>query len=162
MTTNDSDSNLFSFKDDEIEPADLEKRLRAQATERPSNDRWWPVYGQAIGGESAGDGDTLRQQIDHHLASVQRLLAASGTRTEPILASSPATRLPLIGRLWGAIRQQVHGLILFYLNRQRADQAEITHHLLQAVTALERDNRRLSEQLARLEAESAGSPTDDR
>lgn len=45
----------------------------------------------------------------------------------PVLAASPATRLPLIGKVWQLIRHHAHELVCFYVNRL-ADHTATTHH----------------------------------
>lgn len=56
--------------------------------------------------------------------------------THPVLAPSPATSLPLLGRLWTLIRSQTHHLVLFYVNRNLAHQTQTTHLLSTALHEL--------------------------
>lgn len=150
--------------DDEIDPAVLAQTLQERAAQRPADPSWWPRYGDSVD-RVDGSADEHRQQLDHHLQRARRLMTDDGALSKPLLASSPATRLPILGRLWQTMRQQAHTLILFYVNRQRGRQAEIDHHLLQTIALLEKENRRLSERLAQLESgtppSESPSSTDD-
>ncbi len=49
---------------------------------------------------------------------------------------SPATRLPVIGRVWATIRQEVHELVLFYVNRAVRQQVMVNRSLVQVVNQL--------------------------
>ncbi len=82
----------------------------------------------------------------YHLRQVNEMETAVTTL---VLAPSPATRLPLLGRLWGLIRQQVHELVLFYVNRSGARQARLENHL---VSLLNEQTRLLQLQQVEIEA----------
>lgn len=71
--------------------------------------------------------------------------------TAPVLAASPATRLPLFGRLWALIREQAHSLVLFYVNRSLAQQTAVNRHLVGAVSELTRQVEEQQRTIARLE-----------
>lgn len=133
---------LFQFKDDVIDPAALEKKLRQQVIGIPPKAEWWPRYGVSAEDEdlSAEGADQL---IKHHLQYARRLLNNEPDFAVGTAASSPVTRLPVIGPLWRLMRQQAHALVMYYLDRQRAHQAEINHHLLEAIAALGKENGRL-------------------
>jgi hypothetical protein len=66
-------------------------------------------------------------RLYYHLRQLNDLETAV---TTPNLAPSPTARLPLLGSLWGLIRQQVHELILYYVNRSAARQARLESHLI--------------------------------
>lgn len=57
---------------------------------------------------------------------------------EPILAPSPATQTPVLGRLWGRIRGEMHNLVLFYVNRSVRDQNRLNVNLISAMNELTR------------------------
>jgi hypothetical protein len=54
------------------------------------------------------------------------------------LAPSPATRMPVIGRLWGTIRREMHNLVLFYVNRSVRDQNQLNVNLISTLNELTR------------------------
>lgn len=60
------------------------------------------------------------------------------TAVGPVLAPSPATQMPILGRLWGLIRGEMHNLILFYVNRSVADQNQLNVNLVSALNELTR------------------------
>jgi hypothetical protein len=85
-------------------------------------------------------------RLYYHLRQLNNLETAV---TTPNLAPSPATRLPLLGSLWGLIRQQVHELILYYVNRSAARQARQESHL---ISLLNEQTRLLMAQQAEIDA----------
>ena len=85
----------------------------------------------------------------HHLHLANKLY--TDVETESILASSPATRLPLIGNLWGTIREQAHSLVRFYVNRAVAHEVEVNRHLVNALNLLTAENQRQQRAIAELE-----------
>jgi hypothetical protein len=60
------------------------------------------------------------------------------TAVEPVLAPSPATQMPILGRLWELIRGEMHNLVLFYVNRAVADQNQLNVNLVSALNELTR------------------------
>jgi hypothetical protein len=56
----------------------------------------------------------------------------------PILAPSPATRMPVVGRIWQTIRGEMHNLVLFYVNRSVRDQSQLNVNLVSALNELTR------------------------
>lgn len=66
-----------------------------------------------------------------------------------VLASSPATRMPVIGRLWGTIRREMHNLVLFYVNRSVRDQNHLNVNLISTLNEL---TRVVQEQRVQIEA----------
>jgi len=63
-----------------------------------------------------------------------------------LLAESPATRLPIIGRLWKLIRGGAHQLVLFYVNRHANHQFNVNRNVvsvLNNMTALVQDQQQM-------------------
>jgi len=52
------------------------------------------------------------------------------------LVSSPATRIPVLGRIWQLIRGGAHGLVLFYVNRAVTHQTEINRQLVSVLNRM--------------------------
>jgi hypothetical protein len=69
------------------------------------------------------------------------------------LAPSPATRMPVIGRLWGTIRREMHNLVLFYVNRSVRDQNQLNVNLISALNELTRVVQKQRAELESLRAE---------
>lgn len=76
----------------------------------------------------------VNEAVKHYLAGAKRALEAA--ETAPNLASSPATSVPILGKLWGRIRGQMHELILFYVNRSGATSGRVDGQLIQAIETL--------------------------
>ena len=57
-------------------------------------------------------------------------------KTEPELQPSPATRIPVIGRIWQLIRDQAHDLVLFYVNRAVTHEVDIDRHMVSVLNSL--------------------------
>lgn len=72
--------------------------------------------------------------IAHHLKAARSALA--NVETKPNLASSPATATPVLGKLWGRIRGQMHELVLFYVNRLGGTSGRVDGQLIEAIEEL--------------------------
>jgi len=57
---------------------------------------------------------------------------------EPDLAPSPTTQTPVLGRLWGRIRGEMHNLVLFYVNRSVSDQNRLNINLVSVMNEMTR------------------------
>jgi polyhydroxyalkanoate synthesis regulator phasin len=55
-----------------------------------------------------------------------------------LLAPSPATRVPIFGKLWQTVRGQFHELILFYVNRAVSHEIKLDNHIISALNELTR------------------------
>lgn len=86
----------------------------------------------------------------------QQLKALQGRKpveTEVFLAESPATGIPVIGRIWRTVRRSLHELVLFYVNRLVRDQAQRETHLLNIVNELTRLTIQQEQEIIRLRQE---------
>lgn len=81
--------------------------------------------------------------------------------TFPILAPSPAMRIPILGWLWSFIRLQAHQLILFYLHRQAAHTVQINQQLLTLLHELVRLNVAQQEKIDQLQQKLESHPPID-
>ncbi len=68
-----------------------------------------------------------------------------------ILAPSPVSRLPLIGKLWNRIRYYAHRLVAFYTQRAILQQATVNQELLDSLENLTDLTIDLSRKVERLE-----------
>ena len=145
---------LIEIDDPEIDPAaimaEIEARIAARRAEE--EERPFPSYGVTPCPEEPSD-----LPHDPNLYFYLRRLNESfaGIDTEPILAPSPATRTPIVGKLWGAIRHEVHALILFYVNRAVAQQVAVNRSTVSIVNELTRQLEAQQRQIRRLERELA-------
>lgn len=73
--------------------------------------------------------------LAHHLQMANEL---EPPPMSPVLAESPATRMPLLGSLWQLVRRQFHELILFYVNRSASHETRLDNHLISALNELTR------------------------
>jgi hypothetical protein len=76
--------------------------------------------------------------------------------TGVLLAESPATGIPIIGRIWRTVRRSLHELVLFYVNRLVRDQTQRDTHLFNVVNELTRLTIQQEQELARLRDELRG------
>lgn len=137
-----AETRLLKFEDPELSPAELEREAvsalarRARSAETEINldslprfdDPYTPLTVDQL--SQLNDGETLR----FHLHMLNRVVDV--VESEPHLAPSSATALPIVGRLWGAIRGQMHQLVLFYVNRSVNQQLRVNHHLVEMVNHL--------------------------
>ncbi len=96
------------------------------------------------------------ESIASHLQQALELMQHQDTA--PVFAPSPAARLPVLGRLWALMRAQAHQLVLFYVNRQAAQSAQINQHLLHALTELAQLLTAQQETITRLQGEKSDAP----
>ncbi len=76
--------------------------------------------------------------------------------TDILLAESPATGIPIIGRLWRTLRRNLHELVLFYVNRLVRDQAQRETLMLNIVNELTRLTVQQEQEITRLREELRG------
>jgi hypothetical protein len=70
--------------------------------------------------------------------------------TEPEIASSVATRLPLIGPIWRLIRHEAHHLVLFYVKRIVSHNALLQGHVVSTLNEMTRLIQAQEEEIVRL------------
>ena len=142
--------SIVEIRDPEVDVdaimAELRHRLDARRAELGDEEPTYPPFGLApLPDPPAG--------LPHDAALYQELRILNATfnnaETAPNLAQSPATQVPVAGKVWGVLRRQVHELILFYVNRQLAHQVTVNRSL---VSVLNRLTAELAEQRRDLEA----------
>ena len=113
--------------------ARIEERLRQRRAELGPVSRHFPTFqAQAPVPQATAAGEN-NQRLHDVLRQLQQLPPPA---THPALSSSPATRLPLLGRFWALMRSQAHQLVLFYVNRHLAHQAQTNHLVSNALHEL--------------------------
>jgi hypothetical protein len=88
--------------------------------------------------------------LEHNLQQVNQM---DPPPTTPVLAVSPATRVPLLGDLWQLVRGQFHELVLFYVNRAASHQTKVDNHIINTLNELTRIIQTQQEEIERLQDE---------
>jgi hypothetical protein len=147
--------DLIEIHDPEIDPqsimTEIRQRIQSRRLEQGYDNRTFPAFGAAMVCPEPPDGLPYSPDLYHHLRQVNSLYAEVETAT--ILAPSPATRVPILGRFWKLIREQAHGLVLFYVNRSVGHQVKVNRHLVSVVNTLTEENQDLQRRLIALEAQ---------
>ena len=160
----DLPDHLFEIQDPEVNLEDIMAQIRQRLAKRRKefgyDRRTFPTFGVAAF-PGAPDDLTYDPTLYHYLRLVND--SYSLIETAPNLAESPATRIPVLGRLWQLIRAHAHSLVLFYVNRNIAQQVNINRHMvstLNRLTALSQEQQReiirLKEEVAALRAKDNG------
>jgi len=139
-------NDLIEIDDPEIDPARIVEciraRIRARRAELGYEGHVFPSFGVTA---YPGEPDDLPYDRDlyYHLQLANETYTQA--ETEAVLAPSPATGVPMLGRLWGLVRREMHNLVLFYVNRALAHQTDVNRHLvsvLNQLTALSEEQQR--------------------
>jgi hypothetical protein len=129
--------DLIEIHDPEIDPsaiiAQIRERVRVRRQEMGYENHVFPTFGA-----TPYPGEPDRQPFDRDLYYHLRLANETYVQaeTDPALAPSQATRIPVLGRLWALIRREAHNLILFYVNRAIAQQTDVNRHLVSVLNQL--------------------------
>jgi hypothetical protein len=136
----------------------LDERVRQRRAKLGPVERAVPAFGTAVPCPQQPANLDHPPTLYHHLRQANDLYGRPATAL--VLAASPATRVPLLGRLWAMIREQAHSLVLFYVNRSLAHQTTINRHTISAVNQLtllsqeqQRTIHRLEQEIGRLRQE---------
>jgi hypothetical protein len=150
------DDDLIEIHDPDIDPQAIMTQIRRRIQERRLevgyDNRSFPAFGSAMVCPEPPENMPYSPDLYHHLRQVNALY--SEVETNSILAPSPATRVPILGRFWKLIREQAHGLVLFYVNRSVGHQVKINRHLVSVLNQLTEENQELQRRIMALEAEA--------
>jgi hypothetical protein len=129
--------DLIEIHDPEIDPDQIMEQIRARILRRREElgrpRETFPVFGAAAyPGEP--EGEDYDEDLYYHLRKANDVYYQIGV--EPSLSPSPATRLPIVGRLWKQIRQEAHNLVLFYLGKMTQRQVAVNRHLVSTINRL--------------------------
>jgi len=155
------DDRFLELQDDQVTAADLIGLVRERLAER----QWQATYAHpAIPEYALADAPPTFPEDAEGAAfslyyNLQRAYEIYGDApTTVVLTPSPATRIPLLGRLWALARPKAHELVLFYVNRLLAHETATQRHLIAALNALtsqfeeqQRTILKLQERVAELE-----------
>jgi hypothetical protein len=149
--------NLIEIHDPEIDPQaimeEIRRRIRQRRAELGYDQRAFPAFGAAVVMPEPPADIAHAPNLYHHLRLANRLYAE--VETGPVLAVSPATRLPVVGRLWQLIRAQAHNLVLFYVNRAVGHQVGVNRYLVNVLNELTTLSQEQQRSIGALEAELA-------
>ena len=150
-------SDWLTFEDDQYTSADLQGQIEKNYAERqsaksgiPSSLEAIPHYGVFSTLPEPPENQPYSTSLFHHLR--QANLLVTEIETEPNLADSAATRVPILGPLWKRVRQEAHHLVLFYVNRLAAGQNQVNAQLIGSMNELTRQNLDLQRQVAELQS----------
>jgi hypothetical protein len=128
---------FFEIRDPQVDLGNIMAQIRQRIQERRRaygyETRTFPAFGTAA---HLGESDDIKfdSTLYHHLRVVNEIYA--NAETAPNLSPSPATRVPVLGRLWQVIRYQAHSLVLFYVNRDIAWQVNVDRHIISTLNRL--------------------------
>jgi hypothetical protein len=147
--------NIIEIHDPEIDPqqlmTEIRQRIQQRRAEAGYENRTFPAFGTALVCPEPPEGMPYSADLYHHLRQANSLYAE--VETTAILAPSPATMLPILGRFWKVIREQAHSLVLFYVNRSVGHQVKINRHLVSILNQLTEENQALQKRIMALEAQ---------
>lgn len=147
-----SDEDWLTIHDSEISSAELAAEIarRVQKTEERSGELKLilPSFGEISSFPKPPADRLYNPLLYHHLRRANELAPPA---TNPVLVPSPATRIPILGRIWQLIRRQVHELVLFYVNRLGAYEANLDSHIISSLNELTRLVEEQQEEIIRLQ-----------
>ncbi len=157
MSTLPPDNDFILLQDEQLSPESLLAEIRRRLAQRyPDGDAGeiaFPAYELADTPPDFPEDIPYSFSLYYHLQRAHELY--SSAETAPALAPSPATRLPVAGRLWQQLRREAHNLVLFYVNRHLAHETAVNRHLIAAMGEMIRQLETQQREIARLEAQIA-------
>ena len=138
----------IEIRDPEIDAEEVMSRIRANIRARQASGCRAPALPdfQVLLAQSANDG-----ALQYHLREAKE--AHSRIWVDLSLAPSPVTQVPVVGRIWGLIREQAHRLVLFYLDKLASRQVGFNEHVVGALyqlAAAQEENSSLRKEIAEL------------
>lgn len=147
----------IKLTDETLSAADLEAQVEARLAQREPLAVDFPRFGHV-----APFPEPDRPWAPTLFYHLQQLNEMPPPATDPILAASPAQRVPLLGRFWSLIRRQAHALVLFYVNRAVAEHTRAHNHTLSVLNELTRIADAQQAEIERLRAALADRDAADR
>jgi len=142
-----NDEKRWIVIEDEVTTAVLLLTARRAATGQPSPIDY-PAFGYLSPMPQPPESGAVSKTLYHHLRQLNEMDAPDAA---PVLYVSPATKMPILGRLWGMVREQAHGLVLFYVNRAMAHETAVNTHTLNTLNELTRLTQLQQEEIVRLQ-----------
>jgi hypothetical protein len=126
----------------------VEDRVTLRRAELGSDLTRFPSY-DGVPYPGTPEGIRFDPDLYHHLRLANKHY--SEIDTEPVLEASPATRIPLVGRLWRLFRLHAHHLVLFYVNRAVRHEVDVNRHMVSVLNSLTLANHEQGETIRKLE-----------
>jgi hypothetical protein len=144
-------NDLIEIHDPEIDSEAIMAEIRVRLEERHQALGYQQPLFSTFGGTLLPDRpDDIPYDpalFDHlELVNEQYTMVPSDSDIQP----SPATRVPILGSLWAMVREQAHGLVLFYTNRTASHQTGVNREvigILNGLTTLVMEQQRMINQL---------------
>lgn len=144
-------NDLIEIHDPEIDSEAIMAEIRARLEERRQalgyHQPLFSTFGGTLLPDRPDDIPYDPALFDHlELVNEQYTMVPSDSDIQP----SPATRVPILGPLWATVREQAHGLVLFYTNRTAGHQTGVNREIigiLNGLTALVMDQQRMINKL---------------
>lgn len=130
--------------------AEIERRVAARRAELGPVNLIFPTFGHISTYPEPPAGYAYNPNLYYYLKQANQSPPPS---VAPVLAPSPATRVPILGRMWQLIRGEMHNLILFYVNRTAGDQSRLNIDLISTLNELTRELQAQQIEIQRLRAE---------
>lgn len=134
-----NDTPWIVIHDEQITSEELVREVELRVAQRRAQlgeaNLVFPTFGHVSTFPDPPPGGRVNPHLYYYLKQANRTPSPA---VEPILAPSPATRMPVIGRLWQQIRGEVHNLVLFYVNRAVRDQNQLNVNLISALNEMTR------------------------
>ena len=125
---------------------EVERRVEQRRAELGTVSLAFPTFGYL----SSFPDVPLEKRISPHLFYyLEQANRTPPPAVEPVLAPSPATRMPVVGSLWQKIRAEMHNLVLFYVNKSVRGQNRVNANL---VSTLNEMTRVVQDQQAEIDA----------
>ncbi len=139
-----ADAPWIVIHDEQITSEELVRLVEERVTRRRA----------ALGYVSTYPDVPLEKRVNPHLYYyLEQANAAAPAAVEPILAPSPATRAPVVGRVWGKVRAEMHNLVLFYVNKSVREQNRINADLISTLNEMARVIQDQQDEIDTLRAE---------
>jgi hypothetical protein len=133
----DVPDDLIEIDDPEIDVDDIMQEIRERIRRRREA-MGYPRKSFPAFGAAAYPGEPETEDFDENL--YYHLRKANDTYmtlvVEPVLSSSPATRIPILGRIWRQIRKEAHNLVLFYLGKLAGKQVLVNRHMVSTLNRM--------------------------
>ncbi|MCL4804072.1 MAG: hypothetical protein KJ046_07230 [Anaerolineae bacterium] len=149
-----ADAPWIVIHDEQITSEELVRLVEERVTRRRAALGPISVVFPSFGYVSTYPDVPLEKRVNPHLYYyLEQANAAAPAAVEPVLAPSPATRAPVVGRVWGKVRAEMHNLVLFYVNKSVREQNRINADLISTLNEMARVIQDQQDEIDTLRAE---------
>ncbi len=137
--------------DSEALVTEVERRVEERRAELGVSHIVFPTFGHiSTYPEPPLDEAPYNPNLYYYLKQANR---ESSSGVEPVLVPSPATRVPILGRLWQLVRAEFHQLVLFYVNKSVSEQNKLNINVISTLNELTRVTQLQQAEIDKLRAE---------